>query len=186
MTERKEEIIKIATVLFSGNGYDNTSTRDLAKSAELSIAGLYYFFQSKEEILFTILNSALIKFVESVSSAINTDSNPQTNIKQIINCVVKHVIENNKEIGLLLRESTRLSPEQLGIIKNRQKDVFILIRNEILRLKYEGCVKDFNLSFLTFSLFGIINYSHYWFDQASELSTEEFVAETTELFLMVF
>ena len=182
MIDRNEEIIKIATVLFSEKGYDNTSTRELAKAVDLSIAGIYYFFQNKEEILFSILSSSLSKFLESVRSAINKDKDPKTNITQIIDCVVKHVVENNMEIGLLLKESRRLSPEQLVIIRNREREVFILIRNEILRLNSEGCVKDFNSSFLTFALLGMINYSHYWFDPNSQLSIEEFVAGTTELF----
>lgn len=183
MIDRNEEIIKIATALFSENGYDNTSTRELAKAVNLSIAGIYYFFQNKEEILFTILSSSLNRFFESVSSAINTDDNPRTNITRVIDCMVRHVVENKKEIRLLLKESKRLNPEQLVIIKNREREVFNLVRNEIMRLNNEGCLKDFNLSFLTFGLFGMINYIHYWYEPNSELSIEEFIAQTTELFL---
>lgn len=183
MIDRKEEIIKIATVLFSENGYDHTTTRELAKAVKLSIAGIYYFFQNKEEILFTILNSSISGFVESLRTVINTDDNPQTNITRIIDCVIKHSVENKREIGLLIKESKRLSPKQLEIIRNREREVFGLIRNEFLRLNNEGCLKNFNLSFLTFSLFGMLNYTHYWFDPESQLSIEELVAEATELFL---
>ena len=182
MIDRKEQIMKIATVLFSENGYDKTSTRELAKAAELSIAGLYYFFQNKEEILFSILDLALNKLFKSVHSAINTDDNPQTNITRIIDCMVIHVVENKMEIGLISKESQQLSPEQLVIIRNKERDVFVLIRNEIRRLNKEGCLKDFNLSLLTFALLGMINYSHYWYDPKSQLSIKEFVAEATELF----
>lgn len=182
MIDRNEEIIKIATVLFSENGYDNTSTRELAKAVDLSVAGIYYFFQNKEEILFTILNTSMIDFLQTVQSAINTDDNPQTNISRIIDCVFKYVVEYKMEIVLSLKERRRLSPEQLVIIKKLERDVFILIRNEIERLNKEGGLKDLNLSFLTFALLGMINYSHYWFDSKSQLTIEDFVAQTTELF----
>lgn len=182
MIDRYEEIIKISTVLFSNNGYDNTPTRELAKAVDLSIAGIYYFFQNKENILFTILNSSINNFSESVCSAINTDDNPKANITRIIDCLVKHVVEKKMEIGLLLKESRRLSPEHLAIIRNRERDGFILIRNEVLRLNNDGSLKELNLTFLTFALLGIINYSHYWFDPKNQLSINELVAETTELF----
>lgn len=182
MVERNEEIIKIATDLFSEKGYDNTTTRELAKAAELSSAGLYYFFQNKEEILFTILNLALSRFLESVSSAINSDDDPQTNITRIIDYLAKHYVENKKEVDLILKEIQRLNPEQLSIIRNIEREAFDLIRNEIRKLNEECSLNDFNLSFLTFALLGIINYTRLWFDTNNQLSIDEFAKQTTELF----
>lgn len=180
--DRNEEIIKIATELFSEKGYDNTSTRELAKASELSVAGLYYFFQNKEEILFTILNTSLSKYLESLRSTIEADVNPKTNIEKIIECVVRHILENKKEITLLVKESKRLSPEQLVIIRSKEREVFDLIRNEMIRLNDKGCLKDFNLSFLTFAIIGIVNYTKNWYDSKSGLSIEELIAEIKELF----
>lgn len=181
LNDRSEEIVQVATVLFSENGYDNTSTRELAKAVDLSIAGLYYFFQNKEEILFTILGSALSRFIEAVRSAINEDEKPEQNIKRIIDSLVKHVVENKKEMGLISKESSRLKPEQLAIINDKKREAYILIRDEILRLKNNGSLKDFNVTFLTFGLLGIINYAKYWFDPGNELSIEDLAAQTTDL-----
>ncbi|AGL00032.1 TetR/AcrR family transcriptional regulator [Desulfoscipio gibsoniae] len=182
MAGRKEEIIKVATVLFSKNGYDNTSIRELAKACELSVAGLYYFFQNKEDILFNILNSSLDRLMQYVSSAINKNDSPQTNIKRIIDHGVQCVMESKMEIGLLLKESPRLNPEQQVIIKNNEREVIHLIRNEISRLNDEGSLKNFNLTFLAFSIWSIISFSHNWFNPEGQLSTKGFVTETTELF----
>lgn len=182
MNDRSAEIVQVATLLFSENGYDNTSTRELAKTVDLSNAGLYYFFQNKEEILFTILDQALNRFVESVRSAITEEDSPQENIKRIINSLVKHVIENKKEMGLISKESGRLKPDQLAIINQKKKESYTLIRNEILRLRTDGNLKDLDETFLTFGLLGIINYAKYWFEPGHELSIEDFAAETTEVF----
>lgn len=182
MIDRKEEITKAAAALFSENGYDNTSTRELAKAVDLSIAGLYYFFQNKEEILFTILNSSLNKFLVSIKSAVNENDHPQANITRIIDYGVKEVIENKKEISLLLKESQRLSPEQLAIIKNKEREVFMLTKNEILRLNSDGRLKEFNITFTTFSLLAIIIFSHNWFNPHGQLSTKEYISDITELF----
>ena len=50
---RKELILETAQELFYRNGYDSTSVRELAKETGLSVAGVYYFFSDKEDILFT-------------------------------------------------------------------------------------------------------------------------------------
>ena len=183
MTDRKDEIIKIATVLFSENGYDNTSIRELARNVELSVAGLYYFFQNKEEILFNILNRTLTSLLEYVQLAINKDNDPQTNITKVIDHFVKEVVDNKMEIVLLLKESQRLKPEQLAIIKKKERGVIKLIKNEISRLSNEGRLKNFNLTSTTFTLLAIINFTRYWYDPRGQLSTKEFVTETTDLFL---
>ncbi len=182
MIERKEEIIKVATVLFSKNGYDNTSTRELAKAVELSIAGLYYFFINKQEILFTILDSALNRLLISIRSTINNNEKPQMNIARIIDHVVKEIVENKMEISLLLKESQRLSPEQLVIIRDKERAVLNLIRNEISRLSDEGNFKNLNLTATAFALLGMTTFAHNWFDPNGKLSVEEFIAETTEIF----
>ena len=47
----KEIILKAATELFSKNGYDKTSIRDITKKAEVSIGTLYFYFENKKDIL---------------------------------------------------------------------------------------------------------------------------------------
>ena len=81
ITDKKERIIKAATEIFYLNGYDNTSIRELAQVAELSVAGVYYFFKDKEEILFDILYKSIIDQYETIKSAINEKDEPQKNIR---------------------------------------------------------------------------------------------------------
>ncbi len=181
MTDRKNQIIKSATLLFSKNGYDNTSIRELAKAVDLSVAGLYYFFQNKEEILFDILNHLLTELLESVQSTISGNADAQTNITRIIERIVKEVVHNKMEIVLLLKESQRLKPDQLEIIRNKERTVINLIKGEISRLDDENRLKSLNLTSTTFALLAIINFTRYWFNPNGPLSTSEFVAETTEL-----
>lgn len=181
MTQRKSQIIKAATLLFSKNGYDNTSIRELAKAVNLSVAGLYYFFQNKEEILFDILNHLLTKLLKSVRSTASDYVDAQTNITLIIEGIVKEVVDNKMEIVLLLKESRRLKPEQLVVIRNKERAVINLIKGEISRLDDENRLKNINLTSATFTLLAIINFTRYWFNPNGPLSTSEFVKETTEI-----
>jgi AcrR family transcriptional regulator len=47
-------ILKAAKKLFSEQGYDNTSVRDIVKAADTSMGNLYYYFPNKLTILQTI------------------------------------------------------------------------------------------------------------------------------------
>jgi len=56
--ERRNHIIRCSTKVLTKKGYDRTNMRELAKACEMSAGTLYHYFGSKEEILYSIINSA--------------------------------------------------------------------------------------------------------------------------------
>lgn len=50
-TMTRRQILDVALELFTENGYDKTSLRDIAERLGTSKAALYYYFQRKEDIL---------------------------------------------------------------------------------------------------------------------------------------
>jgi AcrR family transcriptional regulator len=62
-SDMKERIQQIAIELFTKQGYDKTSLREIAERMEVSKAALYYHFKSKEEILRSI--------TEALAGAVN-------------------------------------------------------------------------------------------------------------------
>ena len=57
--DSRQEILRTAARLFQQQGYDATSMNDVAAALKLSKGGLYHHFQSKEEILFNLMNHAM-------------------------------------------------------------------------------------------------------------------------------
>src|SRR3982074_1413407 len=51
---RLGHILDHATEVFSEKGYEGASMRDLSRATGMSLAGLYYYFESKERLLFLI------------------------------------------------------------------------------------------------------------------------------------
>jgi len=67
-----ERILEVAMRLFTEQGYDGTSLREIADELGFTKAALYYHFQSKEEILLAILaptESLLDQFMDHLVSA---------------------------------------------------------------------------------------------------------------------
>src|SRR5258708_13832007 len=52
--KRLAEILAHATDVFCKKGYEGASMRDLSRASGMSLAGLYYYFESKERLLFLI------------------------------------------------------------------------------------------------------------------------------------
>src|SRR5689334_15427389 len=52
--QRLATILGHATDVFYEKGYEGASMRDLSRSSGMSLAGLYYYFESKEKLLYLI------------------------------------------------------------------------------------------------------------------------------------
>ena len=76
--DAKERIINAATQLFSQKGYDATRVNDIANTANVNKALIYYYFKSKEDILDFMVHSLLDNAVSIAMDYI------QTNIVQMI------------------------------------------------------------------------------------------------------
>ena len=57
MSEKKNNILRIATDLFSKHGYDKTSISMICKEANINKPSLYYHFESKEELFSEVMLS---------------------------------------------------------------------------------------------------------------------------------
>ena len=55
---RLAEILAHATEVFCDKGYDAASIRDISRASGTSLAGLYYYFRSKEQLLYLIQRDA--------------------------------------------------------------------------------------------------------------------------------
>lgn len=55
--ETREKIMKAARLLFADRGYEGTSVREIAKTAEVNIASLNYYFSSKENLFLEIIQA---------------------------------------------------------------------------------------------------------------------------------
>ncbi len=54
----REKILRVASQMFSNQGYGSTSVRDIAKEAGVNIAAINYHFRSKQELLWQILQNS--------------------------------------------------------------------------------------------------------------------------------
>lgn len=62
ISNTKQEILNAALELFSKQGYEATSTSQLADAVGIRKASLYSHFENKQAILDTLLNDLLIEY----------------------------------------------------------------------------------------------------------------------------
>ena len=68
-TERKNEILDAAAVLFMKKGFDNTSTNDILDAVGIARGTLYHHFKSKEEVMDALIDRQMEKILSAARQA---------------------------------------------------------------------------------------------------------------------
>ena len=119
--KRRTQIIKKAAKLFAKKGYAQTSMREISKATGIDLSNLYYFIESKEEILFRVFE--MIHRPESSvfkNPAIMELQDPAKQLRAVIREMMRFSFHYKDEVLLLYRESKQLSKKLLKEILSRE------------------------------------------------------------------
>ena len=131
--KRRTQIIKKAAKLFAKKGYAQTSMREISKATGIDLSNLYYFIESKEEILFRVFE--MIHRPESSvfeNKAIMALEDPAEQLRAVIREMMRFSFRYKDEVLLLYRESKQLPKKLLKEILARESG-FIRQIEAILR-----------------------------------------------------
>src|SRR6476646_6538975 len=84
LVDSRQEILRTAARLFQQRGYDATSMNDVAAALKLSKGGLYHHFQSKDEILFNLVNHAMDITQARVIDGVKGIADPEERLRMLI------------------------------------------------------------------------------------------------------
>ncbi len=74
--QAKARVISAAEALFNKQGFDGASMRDIAAAAEMQAASVYYYFESKEELLWAVWEKGGLELLHRVGAAIANTTDP--------------------------------------------------------------------------------------------------------------
>ncbi|PIA78449.1 TetR family transcriptional regulator [Gaetbulibacter sp. 4G1] len=141
--DKKEQIIEIATKLFSENGFENTPISKICEESNVSKGLVFHHFKSKDELLREIFSSTtetIIKLNESV----NKEQSPIKQLLDLINSFFSQ-IEKDKlffqlNLNIMIQPKTRvllndLIKERSAFILNSVTQLFEQIDTESAEIK---------------------------------------------------
>jgi len=178
--EKLDSILSAAAKVFAEKGYHNASIRDIARATGVSLSGLYYYFQSKEELLWLIQDIAFGRLLARLEGRLEGVDDPERRIGVLIQNHLAYFTENADEMKVLSHEAESLKGEYLDRV-NEKKRRLREIGSDILReLRPDSTL---NPRVATFALFGMMNWIYTWYRPGRDISPEELSAEMTRLFL---
>ena len=177
---KREEILEVAASCFAASSYPAASMNDLATALGTSKARLYHYYDSKQAILFDLLDRYTQLLVELVAKVQSQGAQAKRSPKEIVHTLVTRFLQTYESSATrhiaLLHSTQFLSMEQRALVVERQRQVVSALA-DMLSQAYPQRVTVQNKIPLTMMLFGMINWTFTWLRPQGPLSYDAFAQE---------
>jgi AcrR family transcriptional regulator len=179
---RLARILVYATSVFCDKGYAAASMRDLSRASGVSLSGLYYYFESKEELLYLIQKNTFSTIVDRLRGRLDDVADPADRIRLFILNHLEYFLANQKAMKVLSHED--------DVLKNSFGSEIAAIKREYYRI----CIEllegyklarglEFSSRTAVLSLFGMMNWIYTWYNPRVDGDAAELAREMGDIFL---
>ena len=179
--DRAVDIYVHAARIFHEKGYDATSMSDLAEAVGLTKAGLYYYIESKEDLLFAIMNFGMDCLERDVIEPARAEPDAEKRLRLILEAHARQLAKGDKAITTLTDEVAALTPRHRKRILERKRRYFDLLRDTLDELKKAGKLQDVDTTVATFSLFGTLLWLPRWYRPGGRLDSNQVIEQLTRV-----
>jgi len=179
-------VLKTAAAIFAQKGYHSTSIRDIARATGMSLSGLYYYFKSKEELLFLIQDYCFGTLVEDCKKLIAGVEDPVHRLRLLIENHLNYFVNNMEEMKVLSHEANSITGDFLKKVNSRKRQYVDIVRGLLEEIARTRGVKGLDLRVATFSLFGMMNWIYNWYNPRKDVDVAALSRNISRLFLLGF
>jgi len=184
--EIQQGILTTACGLFARQGYMRASIADLADACKLSRGALYHYFDSKEAILFAILDAHIREMIADVEAAMAGKATTLEQFRATIQAIVALNARSSDEQRVILNDLSFLGETEQDAIKALERQIVDTVSDLLVKLDKEGKIVKRTKKIYSMMLFGILNFSHTWYDPKGGIDPTEFADMVVDLFLYGF
>jgi len=179
---RLAEILAHATEVFCKKGYEGASMRDLSRASGMSLAGLYYYFESKERLLFLIQKHTFTTIVQGLKARLEGVSDPEQQIRIFILNHLEYFLANQAAMKVLSHEAEVLKNSFASEIAAIKREYYRICVGLLDKLKSDRGLQ-FSTRIAVLSLFGMMNWIYTWHNPRVDADAEPLAREMGDIFL---
>lgn len=157
-----QHILRHSAAIFAERGFEGASIRDLSRATGIPLSGLYYYFQSKQKLLYLIQIKAFTDILEALQRRLPTAVNPEDGLRIFIQNHLEYFLSHPAEMKVLSHEEDALEEpyrKEVAAIKRRY---YNLAREIFDGLARQGASPALNPRVAVLSLYGMMNWIYKW------------------------
>jgi len=179
-------VLKTSAAIFAEKGYHSTSIRDIARATKMSLSGLYYYFKSKDELLFLIQDYCFSTVIDDCRRLLAGVDDPVHRLKLLIENHLNYFVNNMNEMKVLSHEANSISRDFFKKVNSKKRQYVDLAMELIEEIARKYRVKGIDVRVATFSLFGMMNWIYNWYNPRKDVDVAGLSQNITRIFLSGF
>jgi AcrR family transcriptional regulator len=179
--DKQDAILDAAATVLAARGYPTTSMNELAEACGVSKGRIYYYFESKEAILFEILKRHLDRLLEECEAVVRDHDEPREQLEALIRTVLQiYAVSRDKHV-LVMTSLSFLPPDMQTDIVRRERSFVTMVEKTLKRLGKPAAQGGHRV--VTMLLFGMLNWTYTWYRPGGPVSVDSLVEQAAGIFL---
>ena len=182
--QKRDQILKSAAKVFAEKGFDRASMSMLARECGISKANIYHYYDSKDALLFDILDTYLSELRDQICGIPLDGLAPEDKLRATISATLKAYQGADNEHRVQTTGIPALPEAQQEILRGYQRDMvghMSALLSAVAPEVFEG--DKGKLYAATMSVFGMLNWFYMWNSKAGAKAREEYANLVTDLTL---
>jgi AcrR family transcriptional regulator len=185
--QRRHELLAAAARLFRDQGFDATSTRDIAAAVGMHSGSPFYHFKSKDALLFAVMaagmHTALARQTQTLQAAMVAGERASQQLRRLIRAHFDTLHGPGSDfVPVMLYELRALSAEQRSALDQLQLD-YEAAWTPVLQALHDAGQLRTPVKLARLLMLGALNWSVKWFDPNKGASLDELTDAALALFL---
>lgn len=180
--EKLRQILEHSARIFAEKGFDGTSIRDISRATGMSLAGLYYYFRTKEELLCLIQERCLVTLLESGRKIQESDNAPREKIALFVHNHLGFFLHNMNEMKVMSREDTALTADYGKRVLDLKRRYLKALVELVEELQQHGQAGRLNGRVAALALFGMMNWIYTWYNPKRDPSLRSLIEQMLRIF----
>ena len=183
-TAKRDHILKTAASVFAEVGFVRASMSQVAKDCGISKANIYHYYDSKDALLFDILDTYLKALRDRLLLLPIEGMPPEAQLKTIVAATLQAYEGMDDEHKIQTEGIPLLRPDQQTILKGYQRDMVNQMSSVVANVAPAVFGDDKRkLRATVMSVFGMLNWFYMWNSGADDKARAEYANLVTSLTL---
>ncbi len=177
-------ILHHAALVFAEKGFEGASVRDISRASGVSLAGLYYYFESKQKILYRIQVEAFSSLLQGLQARLGHQAQPVERLRELVANHVAYFLSHPAETKVLAHEEDALEEPFRKEVAEIKRRYYQLSREVLHGLPRNSQRHDrMNDRVAVLSLFGMMNWIYKWYNPKVDPPADRLADMISSMFL---
>lgn len=181
--QKLQVILRHAARVFAEKGYEGASIRDISRASGVSLAGMYYYVESKQKLLYLIQLSTFKTVLQRLEKRIAVSGDPVERLRILIRNHLEYFLRHPVEMKVLSHEDEALEGDYRKEVLALKRRYYGVALGVFEGLRDAGFVRRMNGRVAVLSLFGMMNWIYTWHRRGIDPQAETLAEGMVNLFL---